>query len=226
MNIMRKQYLILFFVSTIFVLGSSLSFALEPKNLTLIKQELILYHDSGNYEYDISNAINKARDYLEKRITENKVNNAKKKLAVVLDVDDTAITLYSFLKKNNFGGKDMFLAAFKRVDLPAIPEILSLYNLAKQKGLVVFFITGRKEYFRNTTVQELKNAGYKNWNGLYMRNDVDFLKPAAVYKTAVRKKITESGYDIVLSVGDQYSDLAGGYADYLVKLPNPFYFLP
>jgi predicted secreted acid phosphatase len=227
MNIMRKQYLIISFVSAVFLLGSSLSFAVEPKNLTFVKQELILYHDSGNYEYDVSSVINKARDYLEKRIAENEVNNAKKKLAVVLDVDDTAITLYSFLKKNDFGDtQNMFLAAFKKVDLPAIPETLSLYNFAKQKGLAVFFITGRKEYFRTTTVQELKNAGYKDWNGLYLRSNIDFLKPAAVYKTAIRKKITERGYDIVLSVGDQYSDLVGGYADYLVKLPNPFYFLP
>ncbi len=46
------------------------------------------------------------------------------------------------------------------------------------------------------------------------------------YKTAMRKKITEQGYDIVLSMGDQYSDLVGGYDDAMFKVPNPYYYIP
>jgi len=34
------------------------------------------------------------------------------------------------------------------------------------------------------------------------------------------------GYDILLTIGDQYSDLKGGYADKGFKLPNPMYYLP
>ena len=30
----------------------------------------------------------------------------------------------------------------------------------------------------------------------------------------------------MLNVGDQWSDLQGGYADQVLKLPNPTYFLP
>ena len=33
-------------------------------------------------------------------------------------------------------------------------------------------------------------------------------------------------YDVVANLGDQYSDLIGGYADRTVKLPNPTYYLP
>ena len=33
-------------------------------------------------------------------------------------------------------------------------------------------------------------------------------------------------YDVVANLGDQYSDLIGGYADRAVKLPNPTYYLP
>ena len=39
-------------------------------------------------------------------------------------------------------------------------------------------------------------------------------------------KLTEAGYTIVLSMGDQQSDLDGGYAERTFKLPNPVYFLP
>ena len=30
----------------------------------------------------------------------------------------------------------------------------------------------------------------------------------------------------MLNVGDQWSDLQGGYADHVLKLPNPTYYLP
>ena len=46
------------------------------------------------------------------------------------------------------------------------------------------------------------------------------------YKAATRKHIQDSGETIVLNIGDQYSDLQGGYSMYTAKLPNPTYYLP
>jgi hypothetical protein len=47
------------------------------------------------------------------------------------------------------------------------------------------------------------------------------------YKGAERKKIVDAGYRIVMSVGDQWSDLNGdARAEFSVKLPNPFYYIP
>ena len=40
------------------------------------------------------------------------------------------------------------------------------------------------------------------------------------------KEVAEQGYTIILSMGDQNSDLLGGYAEKTFKLPNPVYFLP
>ena len=34
------------------------------------------------------------------------------------------------------------------------------------------------------------------------------------------------GYDILVNVGDQRSDLTGGYARRGFKLPNPMYLIP
>ena len=48
---------------------------------------------------------------------------------------------------------------------------------------------------------------------------------AVPYKSSTRKRIERSGFDIVLSMGDQMSDLIGGAADNTFKLPNPFYFI-
>ena len=49
---------------------------------------------------------------------------------------------------------------------------------------------------------------------------------AADFKAPERRKIAERGYTIVLSLGDQESDLKGGYAERTFKLPNPVYYLP
>ena len=48
------------------------------------------------------------------------------------------------------------------------------------------------------------------------------------YKSSTRKHIEtlNGGQDIVLNMGDQFSDLKGGFADRTLKLPNPMYFLP
>ena len=46
------------------------------------------------------------------------------------------------------------------------------------------------------------------------------------FKTARRKKIEDAGFTIIANVGDQYSDLRGGHAERVFKVPNPFYFIP
>ena len=51
-------------------------------------------------------------------------------------------------------------------------------------------------------------------------------KSAIVYKTTIRKQLTDDGYTIVFSMGDQNSDLKGGFAEKGYKLPNPFYIVP
>jgi hypothetical protein len=61
-----------------------------------------------------------------------------------------------------------------------------------------------------------------------MRNCILTLLTATALEVAA-KWLSHSGgqgYRIVASVGDQYSDLAGGHEAAAFKLPNPFYFLP
>jgi HAD superfamily, subfamily IIIB (Acid phosphatase) len=46
-----------------------------------------------------------------------------------------------------------------------------------------------------------------------------------VDKTEERRKLAEAGYTIIATVGDQESDLEGGFAECMFKVPNPFYFI-
>ena len=50
--------------------------------------------------------------------------------------------------------------------------------------------------------------------------------PTIQYKSGTRAYIESKGYDIVADLGDQFSDLEGGYADKVFKMPNPNYYLP
>ena len=40
---------------------------------------------------------------------------------------------------------------------------------------------------------------------------------------AARRRLTEQGYTVLLTLGDQPSDLEGGYAERAYLVPNPFY---
>jgi len=40
------------------------------------------------------------------------------------------------------------------------------------------------------------------------------------------EEAADQGYTIIVNIGDQMSDLDGGFAERTYKLPNPFYFIP
>lgn len=221
---MKKFKLSLGIVASI-LLATSLSFAKPPQNLAIAKEAVVQYHDSGNYEKDIKKVIKKATAYLKARVKRHRNSNTKP--VIILDIDETALSNYADMKRLNFGGtiEEIRADEDKGID-PPIKATLQLYNYAKQNGIGVIFLTGRYENERQPTEENLRHAGYKDWDQLILRDGKFKKMPAKAYKTAKRKQLTEEGYDIILSIGDQDSDLRGGYADKTFKLPNPYYYIP
>lgn len=220
-----------YFTAVIFIFSfSSYTLAKEPPNLGLQKYQVIRYYMSGEYQHDVKSVIDKAQKYLATRIAENKNSDGtyKKKLAMVLDIDDTSLCSYNFMGKLTFGGTmDEIHKGYANNYFPAIPETLALYNYAKQNNVAVFFVTGRHDESKARTEEVLHKAGYKNWDKMYFEQ-ADYktrYNSIAKYKSSMRQLIEANGYDIVLNIGDQFSDLAGGFADKAYKLPNPMYFL-
>ncbi|OGT53579.1 MAG: hypothetical protein A3F17_00150 [Gammaproteobacteria bacterium RIFCSPHIGHO2_12_FULL_41_15] len=198
----------------------------EPENLSKIKERLIAYHDSGKYSQDLASVSNEALNYLHFRINQNAQIKNPKKLAIVLDIDETSLSNYADLKRLDFGGTPGMLNALENQGHdPAIPSTLALYNYAIANQIAVFFVTERTELQRDATISNLKNAGYDKWAGLYLKPDNANDSLVASYKTAVRKKIISEGYDIAVNIGDQYSDLKGDYADMKYKLVDPYYYV-
>ena len=203
----------------------SLSLAIEPDNLHHHKQKLIRYHDSGAYMEDIAHTMHKAMRYLELRVAREDFKH--KKPAIILDIDETTLSNYPDMRLLDFGGsfEDIQRYEDKGRD-KAIAPTLKLYRYAKEHHIAVFFLTGRFEEEREITLHNLHQEGFTNHDGLILRSGPLKHAPASIYKTAARKQIENQGYHIILNIGDQVSDLRGGYADKTFKLPNPYYQIP
>jgi predicted secreted acid phosphatase len=170
------------------------------------------------------------------------VDPAAKK-ALVFDADDTTLWTYDMEDNAMHFNFDPVKQANEWVfpeRFPAVPGMVDFVAAAAAKGYAIFGITGRRFVQEAATVGNLEKVGYTEFNAdnFYTKWDgADSNKPSYVtcvaacttveYKANTRKHIEQDlGYDIVLNVGDQFSDLQGGYADRALKLPNPTYYLP
>ncbi|MDP1602546.1 MAG: HAD family acid phosphatase [Legionella sp.] len=205
----------------------SLSVCSEPPNLSLVKKDIKTYHDSGNYEKDLTTAIMNAHQYIVSQAEVNNLSRSKKRLAIVLDIDETSLSNYDNIAKHDFAAKPAeihqdILAAKS----PPIKPMLSLYQDALKRGIEVFFVTGRPRSELAATKINLLRAGYKDWSGLFLRPDDYKASSIVSFKAHTRELINKKGYIVIATIGDQESDLAGGFAEKGFKLPNPFYYLP
>lgn len=214
------------FVFILTLLTSILTYA-EPPNLTLIKNELKKYHDSGHYEQELTQVVNTAQQYITQQALINQKRKQPQKLAIVLDIDETSLSNYNYMIKRDFTGTHaQFHQDVMAANAPVIKPMLRLYQNARRHGVSVFFITGRHASELQATTKNLQRAGYNQWDGLYLRPNNYVNKSIIPYKSHIRELITQKGYTIIATIGDQESDLKGGYAKKGFKLPNPYYYLP
>jgi acid phosphatase len=183
---------------------------------------IVAYRDSGEWERDTSAVVRRARAHLQRNLP----GRDGRRPALVLDVDDTALSSYACLKAANFVRSPAGGRCARRARMPAIRQVLRLYRFARRRGMAVFFITGRREPQRPQTVQNLLRAGYGQGWRLIMRPARERPGTHDGYKRRARRAITRDGHRILANVGDQRSDLRGGFALRRFKLPNPMYVIP
>ena len=205
--------------------------AAEPmENFGVSRYRLEDYADcvgtGGCYWADVEAQGQRAELELDRMVATRK---AGEKLALVLDIDETALTNYCEMKREDYGFISTPFnewAVSGQADMP-LPATLRLFRRARAAGVEVFFITGRPGEQRAATARNLEAAGFHGWKGLALREGPQKDMATVAYKSEERKKIVAAGYRMVMSVGDQWSDLNGEpRAEMSVKLPNPFYYLP
>jgi glycerophosphoryl diester phosphodiesterase len=179
------------------------------------------YRESGQWNRDISAVLRRARRYLKRRLAKRR----PKRPAVVLDIDDTSLSLYRCLKRDGFKASSVAKCVVLG-GLPAIRQARSFFRYGRRRHVTVFFVTARPEALRDLTLKNLRAAGYGGRLNVILRPN-DYSNESLVpYKRGTRRKIVRRGYRIIANVGDQRSHLRGGFALRTFKLPNPMYVNP
>jgi predicted secreted acid phosphatase len=204
----------------------------QPANIGDLKFEAIRYYDSGAYLTDLQLAAAPAVAWI------NEQAPLVARPAVVFDIDETALSNWEAIKANDFGrviggecnelpqGPCGWRAWDLRGQSAVIPPTMDVFTTAKERGAAIFFITGRDETQRAATERNLRNAGYAGYTRLIMEPPDAHYVSAADFKAPQRAQIEEQGYTIIANVGDQPSDLDGGFSQRTYLLPNPFYRIP
>jgi predicted secreted acid phosphatase len=212
-------------------LGLALAFALgsvsavEPTNLSTAKQQVQHYVATGEYGKEVARVAAEANQYLIRRIPKGVPKSAKhsNKLAVVFDIDETTLSNARHIQANDYGYiPKVWDAWVAEGQATAIYPVQAVYNTAVNAKVDVFFITGRTPDGAAATERNLRQVGYETWARIIYK-PADFAESARAFKIDARRKLAAEGYLIILNIGDQNSDLAGGYAERIFKLPNPFY---
>ncbi|MFI4937244.1 MAG: HAD family acid phosphatase [Candidatus Berkiellales bacterium] len=212
------QFVVMLVVS--FFSALSLASVTHPSP-TQNSAQLKEYYDSGKYFQAMEGKIREAKEYIDRQLIEPRLN----RLAIIFDIDETALSNYRDLERLHFTHNTQALtAAYMMASAPAIPPILDLYQYALSKKISVFFISERPNTpeISMVTVKNLKLAGFDQWDDLILK-PLDKQQSDQDFKTAARRHISLQGFDIIINVGDQETDLKGGFAEVKIKVPNPFY---
>jgi acid phosphatase len=198
-------------------------------NIYDVRRQVEKYIDSGAYDRDVAKVVTAARAWLNTR------TRTVKKPAIVLDIDETSLSNWPEMRVNGWAriingpcdlqkGPCGHRAWQAMAQAKAIAPTLALAQHARKLGVAVFFITGRPEWLRDATERNLREQGFE-WTELILEPEGKPFPSASDFKAPERRKITAQGYTILLNLGDQESDLKGGFAERKLKLPNPVYFV-
>ncbi len=193
----------------------------EPLNLTVAKQAVIAYHDDGRYAQDLSTVADTAKAWLRERAARRAEGE---RLAVVFDVDETVLSNYPHMVRRDFGYQPaQWVEWVAEAVAPPLAPVKAVYDLARELDLAVIFLTGRHDPEEKAgTLANLQAAGMGDYERIIFQTDGE-AGTAAERKTARRAALTAEGFTLIASIGDQESDLAGGFVERTFKLPNPFY---
>ncbi len=189
----------------------------KPTNLSDAKEAVKEYYESGKIDEEIKIVVDNAINKLEK------VEFTKHSM-VIFDIDETTLSGYDYALQIDFGYDWNSWTEWQlQAKAPAIKEVKRLYDYLIDKDVHIVFLTGKRMVTYESTYKNLIDVGYTKFDTLICRRDDEEGLKANEYKTYHRKALTDEGYNIIMCVGDQESDLEGEYTGIKVKIPNYLY---
>lgn len=147
---------------------------------------------------DVATAMKGSRVWLDRRVAKNNKRDKPRKLALNLDIDNSAIASF--------------------YDFPhATPYVIRLARRAHNKGVAVLFNTARLGSALSSARTLLTKAGY-TVDGLCGRSSS--ATGVAAGKKACRTKFRSQGYVLIGNVGNRPTDFEGGGYWRAFRLPN------
>jgi len=191
----------------------------EIRNLHFSKEEIEIYYESGEYYQNLNEIIN----YNKKLLAEYSVPPNS---VFIFDIDETSLNNYEYMKQISFGYfPEDWKTWVNSAKAPAISPVKDFYEFLISKNISIVFLTGRSINDHDATKKNLHDTGNKSYDTLILRQNYEKNISALQYKTSKRKELKEKGFHILGSIGDQESDLEGGFADIKIKLPNYIYYI-
>ena len=191
----------------------------KPVNLSVSREEVKEYYESGKFDKELDEVINEAKNEFNQM-------DIKNNSVVIFDVDETALDNYGLAEQMGFGYVyEMNKKWNAEMKAPAIPPVKELYDFLLSKGAKIIFLTGRNFPEYEVTYQNLKSTGYSVFDTLITQIGDEKKMKAKDFKSSKRIWLTEQGYEIIGTIGDQWSDLEGLYHGIQVKIPNYLYLI-
>ena len=189
----------------------------KPENLTIARKDVKEYYESGRFYTEVEDVVKEA----EKEFDKIKIKNNS---AVVFDVDETALDNYALAKSMGFGYVYKMNKEWNaEMKSPALKPVKELYDYLLERGVHIIFLTGRNFTEYEATYQNLKNVGYTVFDTLITQIGEETKMKSRDFKSSKRVFLTNEGYDIIGTVGDQWSDFRGEDHGIQVKIPNYLY---
>jgi len=197
-----------------FIIGCSSN---QIVNLRIAKDIVKDYYESGKHNEEMGEVINDAKAKFDNL-------DVKSNSVVIFDVDETALDNYGLAKQMDFGYVyDLNKKWNEELKAPAIKETQELYFYLLNKRFKIIFLTGRNSNEYDVTYKNLIQEGYLGFDTLITQSKEDQKLKSQEFKSKIRIELTAKGYEIVGTVGDQWTDLNGPYSGIQIKLPNYLY---
>lgn len=181
-------------------------------------------------------AFNTARMMLDRSLKSARLT---KKLAVVVDIDETVLDNSPFEAKSiieNTSYPKYWKEWCEQASAETIAGSVDFLLYAESQGVDVFYITNRKEELKEVTLQNLQEKGFPfaDEKHILMRTETSNKEP--------RRKLVEKTHHIVILMGDNLGDFLNDFDDIsnaqrfaltdslkyefgrrFIMLPNPMY---